>query len=64
MAAEEAAEATLLAEEQRIVAAEKAAQLAAEQAEKPANPYRVRRKTVRRNIVEDETAGAGTKSTP
>ena len=59
VAVEEAAEAALLAEEERVVAAEKAAQLAAGQAEEPLNPYRVRRRTVRRKIVEDETATAG-----
>ena len=58
-AGEEAAEAAQLAEEQRIAAAQKAAQLAAGQAEEPLNAYRVRRKTVRRKIVEDETAGVG-----
>ena len=60
IAGEEAAAAARLAEEQRIAADEKAAQLAASQAEKPLNPYRVRRRTVRRKIVEDETSGAGT----
>ena len=58
IAAEEVAEASQLAEEQRIIAAEKAARFAADQAEKPLNPYRIRRRTVRRKIVEDETAGA------
>ncbi len=59
VATEEASKMAQLAEEQRIAAEEDAARISAEQADKPLNPYRVRRRTVRRPIVEDETAGAG-----
>ena len=45
-----------MAEVQRKAGEEKAARIAAEEAEKPLNPYRVRRRTVRRQIVETESA--------
>ncbi len=56
VSAEEAAKVAQLAEDQRIAAEETAARIAAEQADKPKNPYRVRRRTIRRPIVEPETA--------
>jgi len=56
LAEEEAAKAAILAEVQRKAAEEIAARIAAEQAEKPLNPHRVRRMTVRRRIVETEPA--------
>lgn len=60
VAVEKAAELAHVAEEERIAGEEEAARIAAEQGEKPKNPYRVRRKTVRRNIVEPEAGATGT----
>lgn len=54
-AAEEADKAAQFAEEQRIADNEKTTRLAVEQAEKPLNPYKVRRRTVRRKIEEPAT---------
>ena len=60
VAAAKAVELASIAEEQRIAAEEEAVRIVAEQGEKPKNPYRVRRKTVRRKIVEPEAGATGT----
>lgn len=61
--AEKATELARVAEEQRIASEEGAARITAAQGEKPKNPYRVRRKTVRRKIVDPEAGATGTAPT-
>lgn len=60
VAAEEAVEIERVNEEERIAGEGEAAKIAAEQGDKPKNPYRVRRRTIRRRVVEPETRTTGT----
>ncbi len=60
VAAEKAAELERVTDEKRVAGDEETAKIAAEQGERPKNPYRVRRRTVRRRITEPEAGATGT----